>query len=94
MQQNQARLIQLSSWEVFNQNLQLVPVMKEGAEANSIGGKLRDQYMAENFDYILKNEYPGEKAIYWAHNGHLNFDTVSAKGKTTGYYLKSEYGDQ
>ena len=92
MQENKPRLVGLSSPELFEQNLQLIRVMKQGAESSSTGGGLRDQYMAENFKYVQRNLYPDEKFVYWAHNGHVRTD--SSEEKKVGYYLKRDYGEK
>ena len=34
-------------------------------------GKVRDQMMANNLEWICKEIYPNEKMIVWAHNGHI-----------------------
>jgi erythromycin esterase len=92
MQENKPRLVSLSSPELFEQNLQLIRVMKQGAEASSIGGDLRDEYMTENFEYVRRNLYPGEKFVYWAHNDHVTTDTTGGIG--VGYYLRRDYGEK
>jgi erythromycin esterase len=92
MQENKPRLVGLSSTSLFEQNLQLIRVMKQGAESSSIGGDLRDQYMAENFEYVRRNLYPDEKFVYWAHNDHVTTDTTG--GISVGYHLKRDYGEK
>jgi erythromycin esterase len=92
MQENKPRLVGLSSPELFEHNLHLIRVMKQGAESSSIGGDLRDQYMTENFEYVQRNLYPNEKFVYWAHNGHVTTDTSG--GVSVGYFLKRDFGEK
>jgi len=53
---------------------------------------LRDQFMAENIDWIYQFEHK-QKAIFWAHNEHIAINNNKEKQKPTGYYLKKKYGN-
>lgn len=57
---------------------------------------LRDQFMAENVQWILDHEGINSKIMLWAHNGHISKSTFSEqfKSKAMGYYLKEMYGKQ
>lgn len=35
------------------------------------GGRIRDEGMADNLDFLLDTLYPGRKVIVWAHNFHI-----------------------
>jgi len=52
--------------------------------------ELRDQFMAENIATILGFERPDNKAVWWAHNGHVGMTLVN---KTyAGGYLRQQFG--
>ncbi|MEZ4795569.1 MAG: erythromycin esterase family protein [Flavobacteriaceae bacterium] len=56
--------------------------------------ELRDELMAENLVWLLKEIYPNKKVIVWAHNAHI--ENNSAEGynlKLMGHYLKEKYKD-
>jgi hypothetical protein len=50
---------------------------------------LRDQYMADNVDWILDHSPPGSKIVLWAHNMH-----VSKYKQFMGDYLYQRHGDK
>ena len=62
-------------------------------------GKLRENLMASNIEYIINNIFPNEKAIAWAHNYHIvempklfkNIDNNSVY-KLGLYYYSGEVG--
>jgi len=35
------------------------------------GGRVRDEGMADNLDFLLKEMYPGRRLVVWAHNFHI-----------------------
>jgi erythromycin esterase len=53
---------------------------------------LRDQFMAENIEWICEYEQ-GKKAVFWAHNEHVMNDKAKSDQKPVGYYLKKKFGD-
>jgi len=65
--------------------------------------KVRDRHMAENVMYHLQKN-PGNKVFVWAHNAHINKDSLffatRLEGlnrpdiKAMGYYLKQQLGKQ
>jgi erythromycin esterase len=58
------------------------------------GSALRDELMVLNFEWLLKEVYPGKKIIVWAHNGHV--EKAGAEGnniKWMGHALKENHGD-
>jgi erythromycin esterase len=57
------------------------------AEAFYSGVGSRDQFMAENAQWLLNQGAPGSKIVLWAHNYH-----VSTQSYTMGNYLRSAYG--
>jgi len=55
-------------------------------------GVVRDKYMAENIEWILRHEGDDSKMLVWAHNAHVSktgqyFDSM-------GQHLKKMYGQQ
>jgi erythromycin esterase-like protein len=55
----------------------------------------RDRLMAENILAVLEKEYPGRKAVLWAHNGHVAFPERAIyplRGSPMGWYLRQRYG--
>lgn len=55
---------------------------------------LRDELMAANFEWLIKEVYPNKKVIIWAHNGHV--EKAGAEGnniKWLGHSLSEHYGD-
>lgn len=55
---------------------------------------LRDELMAINFEWLLKEVYPNKKIIVWAHNGHV--EKAGSEGnsiKWMGHSLKERYGN-
>ncbi len=48
---------------------------------------LRDRSMAENIQWILKEEGPGTKMVAWAHNGH-----VAVGARSMGSHLREALG--
>lgn len=51
----------------------------------------RDRLMAETIITVLEKEYPGRKAVLWAHNGHVAFPE-RAIYPLMGWYLRQRYG--
>lgn len=51
---------------------------------------LRDKFMAENIEWILKHE-KNKKAVFWAHNEHIANNNNKKEQKPAGYYLKQKY---
>ncbi|AWR88177.1 erythromycin esterase family protein [Meiothermus taiwanensis] len=55
----------------------------------------RDRLMAETIITVLEKEYPGRKAVLWAHNGHVAFPERAIyplRGSPMGWYLRQRYG--
>lgn len=56
---------------------------------------IRDELMAENLQWVMKNLYPNKKIVLWGYNGHIQ------KGRSNGYQetemmgqlLKKAFGD-
>jgi erythromycin esterase len=47
---------------------------RDGYEAETV----RDKQMAENFLWLYRYKYPGQKIIIWAHNYHIAKNTFAA----------------
>jgi erythromycin esterase len=58
--------------------------------------RLRDYYMASNFQDLVQEEKPDTKFIIWAHNMHVSKTEPLDSGdiKMLGNYLKEAYGDK
>lgn len=52
--------------------------------------KIRDKFMAENIIWAVTRIAPDEKAVVWAHNGHISHD-LWRNYKAMGVYLKDQY---
>ncbi len=50
----------------------------------------RDQYMAENINYLISRMPRDTKIIVWAHNAHISVDE---SWKNLGWWLRHWYGD-
>ncbi len=53
---------------------------------------LRDQFMAENVEWMLDQAGPQSKAVLWAHNTHV--DAALPMTKSMGAYLRKAFGSQ
>ncbi len=60
--------------------------------SKSIYSDLRDQFMAENVEWIVDQAGPDGKVAIWAHNGHVWM--LDGSYPPMGYYLHQQYGDQ
>jgi erythromycin esterase len=49
--------------------------------------------MAENIDWLMKNEKPGTKMIVWAHNGHVQADVLRRR-PSMGAHLRRFFGQE
>ncbi len=54
---------------------------------------LRDQYMAENVEWLLDQAGPNAKIVLWAHNGHVG-TLAQDKLLSMGEHLRQRYGSQ
>jgi len=52
----------------------------------------RDIYMSENIEWILSNENPDAKALFWAHNDHVGDWVANGIVDVAGHFLKKRYG--
>jgi len=52
----------------------------------------RDIYMSENIEWILNNENPNAKALFWAHNDHIGDWVANGIVDVAGHFLKKRYG--
>lgn len=78
-------------WRTVEQNVASFAVKP------SKGMKLRDQFMAENLEWVLQFR-PGTKAMFWAHNGHVaraytaKYVLGLVRPRSTGRYLAQKLG--
>ncbi len=70
--------------------LQNIRLMEQYTEM--VTPAIRDQYMAENLLWI-KQQYPKEKIILWAHNGHIQklYPVRKVMGQYIADALKNDY---
>jgi erythromycin esterase len=81
----------------WDETIQLVDVMRQQAVLQH-----RDQYMAQNLVYVIDHEALGRKFVYWAHDVHVNTDSLSpsepritsSKVISAGAFLRKRYGDR
>jgi erythromycin esterase len=96
---NRERMVFASSRKEWAQILKYLEVMEQGLfdRVKNIPSSLmddtlrRDDYMVKNLIYIIQNEQPNAKFIFWAHNGHVS---NRSRDKTVGYYLRTAFGDK
>lgn len=68
-----------SSAQAYREALQSARIVAQATklQAPGTGVGYRDEMMARNVEWLMKEAYPGEKLVLWAHNGHV--------GKVKGY---------
>jgi erythromycin esterase len=54
-----------------------------------LSGTVRDTYMADNFQRLVRREPPGTRFIVWAHNQHVS---TAGRPPTLGSRLREAYG--
>jgi erythromycin esterase len=57
------------------------------------GPSYRSEAMAGNVDW-LRQVYPDQKIVIWAHNSHVNLGAAAESDKTMGARLRDRYGKQ
>ncbi|MCU1279116.1 MAG: uncharacterized protein JWM53_2662 [bacterium] len=57
------------------------------------GGAIRDQYMAENFEWILNREGLNGRVALWAHNGHVA-RSPEGEDQSLGARVRTKLGDR
>ena len=53
----------------------------------------RTRSIGENLVHLLDRDHPGEKAIFWAHNGHVDAGTDPDGKPKAGHILRKRFGD-
>ncbi len=71
------------------QNARLVA---QYADMVSGGPGLRDQYMADNAEWLLQQSGPDTRMVIWAHNGHVSRNGYSGI-ESMGRHLAERHGD-
>jgi erythromycin esterase-like protein len=77
-----------SDWVIQNARVALQCAESRGDES----GAKRDESMAANVAWILKQAPPGTKIVLWAHNGHVSCGGLGMPGKTMGVHLREKFG--
>ncbi|MGN7941009.1 erythromycin esterase family protein [Virgibacillus sp. 6R] len=99
LQENQATYVESSSPDAYAFALQYAQVMKQRTQLflnEKDYTKLRDQYLAENLQWIVDFETSNghDKIFISAHNGHIEKTSASlADYKSMGNYLDEVYGE-
>ncbi|MCH7322952.1 erythromycin esterase family protein [Solibacillus sp. MA9] len=99
LQSNSTAYITRSSEETFAMASQYAQIMKQRTQLflnDSEYATLRDQYLAENLQWIVEFEAGRghDKVLISAHNGHIEKTSASLAGyKAMGDYLDEIYGD-
>lgn len=78
-----------SSAEEFMNHLRYLRVIQQSESIWSGRGR-RDDFMAENVEWLVEAAHPGEKAVLWAHNLHIAADHPTRMG----YPLRHRFGDE
>jgi erythromycin esterase-like protein len=92
MEQNRARFLQAgSSQSDVDWAIQSARLVLQFVEMTA-GMRTRDESMAENVDWIAKQN-PDAKIVLWAHNDHLR-NTGYGAIRSMGSYLRQMYGKQ
>ncbi len=55
------------------------------------GSGYRDEMLAANVEWLLKEVHPKEKIVLWAHNGHVRFG-MTGSFKSMGTWLRERFG--
>lgn len=100
LQTNEAIYVEQSSTEAYLFALQYAQIMKQRTQLFLNDGdytKLRDQYLADNLQWIVKFEAQQghDKLFITGHNGHIEKTSASLAGyKSMGNYLDELYGEE
>lgn len=99
LQSNEEAYINQSSKEPYAFALQYAQMLKQRTELllnDKDYMKLRDEYMAQNLQWIMEFEAArgNEKIFFNGHNGHVEKTSASLAGyKSMGNYLDEQYGE-
>ena len=100
LQSNEVTYVEQSSTEAYAFALQYAQIMKQRTQLFLNEGdytKLRDQYLADNLQWIVEFEADVVMIKYSStgHNGHIEKTSASLAGyKSMGNYLDELYGDE
>ncbi|MGP4040173.1 erythromycin esterase family protein [Gracilibacillus sp. D59] len=100
LQKNETQYVNLSSDEEYAFALQYAQVIKQRTELFLNEDQyldLRDQYLAENLEWIVNFEDARghDKVLISGHNGHIEKTSASSAGyRSMGSYLDKQYGSQ
>ena len=86
---------QAASIEQRARQIQNLRIIAQYAALHGQPGRgLRDQFMARNLEWVL-SQNKGEKAVVWAHNGHISFRQGAVYGANPmGWHLQQSLGDR
>jgi len=98
---NKDKLVSASSLDQWEQTSKYLEVIEQRHSIffgvpSSLGvpKQSRDEYMTNLLLYVIEKERPNVKIMFWAHNDHVEIDTLDnyPGGKTMGYYLRQKFG--
>jgi len=75
-------------------NIKLIVQELESYESVASAQRIRDLYMADNVLSFLGHRKSNDKAVVWAHNGHIANTDATEKPKSMGSNLKDFLHDQ
>ncbi|MEO8288276.1 MAG: erythromycin esterase family protein [Chloroflexota bacterium] len=100
LEENEARYQARSSAQEFDEALHAAQTAVQsaafwGGPSENPVDHLRDQYMAENVEWIVQHAGPNSRIIISAHNAHVETSPIqiSPRVKSMGQYLREQYGE-
>ncbi len=85
-------LVIASTSEQYRDLRQAACIVRQALEMRA-GILERDRAMAENVRWLVEEEFPGQKIVLWAHNGHVGTN-IGGSERSLGDHLRDRYGDQ
>lgn len=74
LEENRDRYLESTDELSVDWAIQNARIAHQGADMRLEGGRSRDEYMADNVNWILDHSPPDTKIVLWAHNGHVTLD--------------------
>ena len=92
----QEELVKASSVSAWRDARHAADIARQAAtmRITGNGAPYRDQMMAGNIEWILREEHPAEKIVLWAHNNHVGTDRVEQPARSMGAWLRQKFGPQ
>lgn len=95
---NKVQLIELNGHTNYTIGLQIIEIFRQFAsfisqDDFSLKVELRDQFSSRNVAWCMNQIRETDKAIIWAHNGHITKKSVLFNYDVLGHYLNKWYGN-